>query len=212
MKKTLITIMSTLFLILTNIMPAIAQTGEFTIYPSFMHGDNKSWIIQNIEQSNNKTEYVTIENLTNKEETISLDLREATEENGSFLPMENHEYKNLGLWINLPETVITLSPYEKRKTPLTISIPKNADPNEYKATILASKTTKDDQNINITTRIGVRIYINVKPTSAIQTNIFNTTKYVDSVFFFLSLVGLFGAIMYNLIHYLENKQYANKKA
>lgn len=200
MNKILVTIGSALLLIMTNIMPAFAQTGQFTIYPSYMHGDNKSWIIRDIEQGKEVKEYVTIENLTNEPQEIAIDLREATEKNGTFLPVENREYRDLGLWTNLSQTDITLAPYEKQKVPLKISIPENANTDEYKATILASITEKNAQGISITTRIGVRMYINVKRAVPMQANVFNTKQYADSIFFLLSLIGMLGAIMYSLIH------------
>jgi uncharacterized membrane protein len=208
MKKLLSTIwlllIITVIILTAGIPLTYAQTGDFTIYPSYIHKNNKNWIILDLEQGSKKTDYVTIENLTDKKQSIKIEFKEAKEEEGSYLPIDNEPYKNLGLWIEISENIVTLNPNEKRKIPIEITIPNKANIDEYKGTILASKTEKNEQNLNITTRIGVRTYININKTNLLQTNIFTSSSYKSVFFFILSFIGVVGSILYSII----NKKHA----
>lgn len=212
MKRLLSTIGLSALLMLLNITPALAATGDFTIYPSYFHGESKSWLLLDLEQGETITESITLENLTEKPQTLELKVVEATGKNGSFSLIENQEFKHLGNWTTLSQTNVQLDPYEKQKIPVEIIIPKNAEKMNYKASILASKTETNAQNINVTTRIGVRMYMDIHEPHALGTNIFNSSAYTGTVFFILSLMGVIGACMYNIIHYTEQRKYAKTQA
>lgn len=208
MKKLLHTIGLSTLLVLLNLTPAHAATGDFTIYPSYMHGDNKSWLLLDLEQGETITDYVTVENLTGESQTLELNVVEATEENGSFLLTEEKEAEHLENWTALPQTIVELAPFEKQKIPVEITIPEKAQKTDYKASILASKTETNAQNIDITTRIGIRMYVDVHEPQALGANIFSSPTYTSAVFFILSLMGVIGACIYNIIHYSEQRKYA----
>lgn len=212
MKKLFTTIGLSMMLAMVSLTPAQAATGDFTIYPSYMHGNSKSWILLDLEQGATITDYVTVENLTNEPQSLKLHVVEAEVQNGSFLLNEENEYQHLGNWTRLEEQMVKLQPNEKKKMPVHLSIPQNIDTQEYTATILASKTETNKQNINITTRIGVRMYVDVHEAQALGTNIFSSTAYTSTLFFIFSLMGVIGAALYNLIHYVENRKYAKTQA
>jgi len=202
----------TTVLAMAGINVTYATTGDFTVYPLYTHNNNKSWIIQNIQQGKSYKDSIIVENLTDKETKIDLTLKEAKEENGKFLLTETEQYKNIGNWTHLQESTITLTPHEKRKIDLEVNIPKNANIKTYTATVLASKSELNKQNIKITTRIGVRMYLTVKPITTTQTNIFNTTIYKNTFFFTLSLIGLIAAILYNIIQHIEYNKHEKQNA
>ena len=192
---------------------AHAQTGDFTIYPTYMHGENSGWIIRELNQGEKTTEHITVENLTNQEITLEIQFREATEEDdGTFFTIEKEPYQNLGLWTDPKHTTVTLSPYEKRDLPIEISIPKTAERKQYTGSILASKTEKNSQAINITTRIGVRTYITVNSFNPYQANVLNSPIYISTYFFILSLFGIIGSLLYTLIQHIEHKKHEKKHA
>lgn len=212
MKHLVHTIGLSALLVLLNVAPAHAVTGDFTIYPSYMHGDNKSWILLDLKQGEAVTDYVTVENLTDKPQTIKLEIQEAATENGTFLLKENKEPRDLGKWTQLQQNSLELQPHEKTKIPVKIVIPGHADMTTYQASILASQSEKNGQNIVVTTRIGVRMYVDVHRPGALQTNIFNSPFSSSTAFFLLSLMGVIGALLYNIIHYTEQRKYAKKQA
>lgn len=215
MKKTSLIIGTMISSLVLGTMVAHAsddQFGKFTVHPSYTHQGNKSWIIQDIANGSSVKDSLTLENLSDQEQKISLIVREATNEKGKFTPVESEKYTGLGLWTKLSENQVTLAPREKKKIPFEISVPENSFEKEYNGVIYALKEDSNDQNIKIVTRIGVRIYIHVVAPSTLQTNIFNSSLYKSSFFFILSLIGLTASIGYNLIHIIENKKYAKKNA
>ena len=212
MKKLLTTIGTSILLAGFTALPAHATTGDFTIYPTYKHGDNSSWILLNIQQGQTVKEFVTVENITNEPLTLNLEIFDAQDQNGTFLINEKPEEQTLSTWLNIDANTIELQPLEKKTVPIEFTIPNNAQTQEYKASILASKSEKNAQNILITTRIGVRVYANVVEPTMAQTNIFATPAFGQSAFFALSLFGFLAAIFYNLIHYIESKKYAKKQA
>lgn len=174
-----------------------APIGEFTIHPTYKHGDNLAWIVHTANPGSNFTDFVTLENLTDSQQQLSLRIHEA-EEKESFIIDESTEYQNLGNWISMPQTTYTLSPHETKKIELNFKIPKNIASKKYVGTILASKSKTNDQNIDIVTRIGVRIYLNINEKN-LQTNIFTNTTHYDSLLFTLAIIGFVGAVSLNLM-------------
>jgi len=206
MKKIVTTIGLVTLLALMGSTAAYAETGDFTVYPTYMHGDNKNWILLDAHQGTTHNDFITVENLTDEPQTIQLQVKEAKEENGTYLPIEDKEYEAVGLWTELSEKTLTLMPFEKRTVETTIKIPENAEKKEHMATILASKSETNAENIKITTRIGVRMYVSVDDNPLLQANIFNTPLYKNTFFFILSFIGVLATIFYNFIHYLENNK------
>ncbi|MEZ4087391.1 MAG: DUF916 domain-containing protein [Candidatus Gracilibacteria bacterium] len=212
MKKLLTTIGTSIFLAALTALPAHAATGDFTIYPTYQHGDNTSWILLKAEQGQTTKDFVTIENLTNEPLSLNLEILDANDESGTFLLNQDPTKKNLSGWMSIGMDSIDLKPHEKKNIQVDFNIPDNAKTQEYKASILASKSEKNAQNILITTRIGVRVYANIVEPTMAQTNIFATPAYSQTAFFVLSLFGVLAAMFYNLIHYIESKKYAKKQA
>ncbi|HLG25951.1 MAG TPA: hypothetical protein VI588_04185 [Candidatus Gracilibacteria bacterium] len=190
---------------------AHGATGDFTIYPTYMHGENKTWIVSDVEAGETRTEYVTVENVSGLEQTIDLIVLEAESKEKSFTVKENEPFTRLGLWTKLPQNSVHLLPHEKIRVPVEIAIPENTDLQEYTATILAAKSEKNPQNITIVTRIGVRMYINVVEPGTLNANIFGAPG-TSAFFLIFSFVALIAAIFYNVIHYLEQKKYENQQA
>lgn len=188
--------------------PAGSTEGTFTIHPSFMHGDNKAWIIQQTSPEQTINDFVTLENLSGQKENISLIVREAKNVDANFIPIDDPNMQNIGLWTSIPQTSYTVGAHEKVKIPISINIPKGVPSKEYTGVIFAVKEEQGNQNIKTITRIGVRMYIKVSSPSFFQNNFFSSYSYKNSLFFILSLFGLIAAIFYNLINFIENKKYA----
>ena len=204
--------LSTFLVLMMNMAVAHAETGDFTIYPSYMHNDNKNWILLDIEQGETITDFVTVENLTPQQQTIDLEVLEIQEEDGAYLPVESAEPANLAAWTKLPQTKVELAPHEAKEVRVETTVPRDAETGEYKAAVLASKTEKTSQDLSIKTRIGVRMYVNVQSPSPWQANVFGSPFLNSAFFFFFSLFGLLAAVFYNVIHYLDNKKHAQKQA
>ena len=204
---------------------ADAPSGNFTIYPTYKHGDNSGWIILDVMPGQTVKDSVTLENLSNQTREIRIEYSEAEEQGEKFIPLDTDEYKNIGLWTDIKKTTYTLAPREKLLVPVEFRIPRNADLNNYTGAVYAVEEFTNVQNIKVAVRIGVRTYINVTAAPLAtqaqaaqaqapiaQANVFASTHYVNSVYFALSLFGLIAIIFYNLIFILEKRKHAKKNA
>ena len=219
MKKTIITIGILLTILLiggpavtAHPHPEETESSDFTIHPSYMHGDNTHWIIRNAEQGSKITDFVTIENLSSQKHTFNLEIKGAEEQESSFVINDADLQNDLIKWSSLPESTVTLEPYESKKISFELTIPEAADIKNYTGAILASRKYANPNTINIVKRIGVRMFINITEPQPIQANIFSSRAYVNTMFFFLSLFGVMASIFYTLINYLDQRKYEKKHA
>ena len=165
MKKYLIIFLA---LIISNI--AICNENTFTIYPQNPGTENKNWIKKSVNPGKEINEKLILENSSNEAISLKLEVREFTAEK-EFKIIESETYKNIGNWIKLNETRVSLEPGEKKVVKASISPPENTETKEYHAVILASEEKNDNGTINIVTRIGVRIYLNVTNAKIEEKNI-----------------------------------------
>lgn len=191
---------------------AYASEGSFTVYPSHTHNGNRSWIIRQAAPGASVQESLTLENLSDKYQTISIEIKEARAENNNFIPITGQPYENIGNWINLPQTYYALAPGEKKIIPFTIAIPETSGEQKLNAAIFAVKKEKNAGGVNIVTQIGVRIYLDVTPGAAGYTDIFNSYGFKNSFFFLLSAAGLFASVLFYLINHFETRKHARQQA
>ncbi len=189
----------------SNIVEAKGDTAAFTIHPTYFHEGNKSWIIQQAKPQSSIKDYLTVENLSDEDQKIRLELREASNEKGDFKPIEKATFKNIGKWIHLSNAEYILKPYEKKKIPFEINIPASAEKKEYTAVIYGIGEKVNAQNIRIVTRIGVRLYIQVDTIQFGEASILTSPTYKSGFFAILSGIGLFASLIYYL---MERKKIA----
>lgn len=180
-------------------------TGDFTIYPTYKHGESAAWIVDTVNPGDNYTDYLTLQNLSDKQQTITLKVHEAEQKDTFVINEDTENYKDLGNWLSLEEDTHTLYPGEIKKIPLYIMIPSNINPKEYTGTILASQSNTSDQGINIVTRIGVRTYLTVS-NHELQASTLNVSSPLTPLFLALSIIGLLGAITLNVISFTNSKK------
>ncbi len=217
MKKLITTICITSSLtLLIGANNALAQdsNGTFTVYPSYMHEGNSKWIILNALPGDHLKDYITIENLTAQKQTISLQANTADQTDKGYIINENISNNDFASWIKFEKKEYTLEPYQKIKAPLEISIPDSAEITEYSGAILGTQTVKNDNGLNIVTRIGTRIYLNINhPTADISANSASTNIFTPkSIYFFLSFFALIAGTFYITINHLDQKKHENKNA
>ncbi len=145
----------------------------FTIYPTHEHQGNKHWILASEQPGTTYGDTVTVENLTDETINLKLEFKESTGARKEFKIIESEDYQNIGKWTTLETNSVTLPPKGKKKITIRIDIPKNAETKEYQGVILASHTSSENTDINIQTRIGTRVYLNVTKSQQTQTNSFN---------------------------------------
>ncbi len=189
MRKILTWIISLIVIIsnfgLTNALAA--ETGEMSIHPYEWDGENEItqyWYIYNLDKGDSHQDKVVVENTGNK--TISVKIYPVdglTTSDGAFaLENEDEEKNDIGAWVTLSKNELTLEPKQSEIVDFTISIPSDTTPGEHiGGIIMENKEIMEGEQINVKTRVGVRIYETVPGEVVKKVNIESiTTKSVFS--------------------------------
>lgn len=183
---------------------AQASSAVFTTYPSHTLNNNK-WIIRDVNPGQSYQEEITAENLQNYPITLTLQVIESSGSKENIRLLENQPNQNIGNWIQPEINSIDLAAHQKQNIKINIIIPNKTELGEYQAVILTTNTDKNKGNLNIATRIGNRIYLNVTNNPILQTNIFSTNiSVIQITFITLSVI----AILYGI---RPNKRPADQK-
>lgn len=147
------------------------ETGRMGIYPTFWDKTNpvtKSWFVYQLGKEEEKVDQATVINNTGEELKLKIYPVDAkTTADGAFSPLLEEEPKNeVGAWITLPLSELTLKPHEKKEIKFTIRIPNNAPVGEHAGAIIIEEVKPEQVNeagvgLNIKQRVGVRVYVTI---------------------------------------------------
>ena len=130
--------------------------------PNIPHSE--SWFIYSLDLGESKEDALLIFNTSDEIKTVKLYAVDSVPSNqGNFaLAAEDAPKEDLGGWLKLAETFITLEPGESREVPFTIAIPGNADVGEHSGGIIIQKSSLAEAlsqtGASIVTRVGIRVY------------------------------------------------------
>lgn len=147
--------------------------SAFTTYPTKTINQDK-WIVRDVNPGRHYREQITIENLSDENIELKIDIVESTGGRENIRLLENSTYQPIKQWIKSEQDIVKLSPFEKKNINLNIQVPGNQELGEYQAVALVSQTSEKSGNLKISTRIGNRIYLNVTDQKILQTNTFNS--------------------------------------
>ncbi len=125
---------------------------------------SESWFIYNLDLGESKDDSLTLFNTSNEVKTVKIYPVDSIASNqGNFaLEAQDAPRDDVGAWIKLSETLITLNPGESKDIPFTITIPENADVGEHSGGIIIQKAqageVAGDTGASIVTRVGIRVY------------------------------------------------------
>ena len=125
---------------------------------------SESWFIYNLDLGESKQDSLTLFNSSNEVKTVKIYPVDSIASNqGNFaLEAEDASRDDIGAWIKLAETFVTLNPAESKDIPFTITIPDNADVGEHSGGIIIQKAqageVAGDTGASIVTRVGIRVY------------------------------------------------------
>lgn len=155
----------------TNFISA-AEADEIAIYPA--HWDlneplTQSWFIYNLNPGDYKIDEAQLVNLSDNPVTIDVYPVDAlTTKEGAFALKNRDESKgDVGAWIKLLFSEITLEPRESRALPFSISIPKDVEVGDHAGGLVVEKRIAEEGPLDqqfrmkIVTRVGVRMYVRV---------------------------------------------------
>ncbi len=157
---------------LTGANLAQAQSMSFTSYPSHTKNQNK-WIIRDVNPGQSYREYLTVENLTDQPIDLEIKTVETSGSKEAIKLLENQPPRNIGNWLKPGTMKVSLGNKEKKEIPIDIIVPENTALGEYQGAILVSHLTENPSQLNLSTRIGNRIYLTVTDNPNLQTNTFS---------------------------------------
>lgn len=149
--------------------PAFAiETGRIGAYPTTYDQSNplsRSWLIYSLPGGDNKEDKVTVVNNSDEIITVKVYAVDATTTKDGAFALFNEVDKRTGVgsWVKLSESQVTLKPKDRKEISFTISIPKDITIGDHAGGIIFQEVkpktvAKEGININIISRVGVRIY------------------------------------------------------
>ncbi|KIL40123.1 hypothetical protein SD70_15720 [Gordoniibacillus kamchatkensis] len=148
-----------------------AETNSIGILP--LSGD---WLVYKSKPGEQINDTVVVHNPTDQTVTVKLYPVDAytTTQGGFALQNETSPRKQVGQWVELSDSLVTLKPGENRKVTFRMRVPEQLLPGEYAGGIIAelpprsSNVVGSDQKKNvqlsIVERVGVRIYLTIPGT------------------------------------------------
>ncbi len=144
------------------------ENGTISAFPTNQNNTDprsKSWFIYGIPGGMDKKDSVTVENQGENPITLQVYAVDSTETSeGSFaLKNESDPKYDVGSWVKLSVSEVTLGAKESKKIPFTITVPLNAEKGEHSGGIIfqtasPKKLETKGMGINVVSRVGVRIY------------------------------------------------------
>lgn len=146
--------------------------GGLGIYPNKSEWDEKnsltkSWFIYTLEPGEVKEGKVDIINTSDESVGVrAYPVDAVTTKDGAFAPQsEDREKINVGAWVVLAESEVSLEPKETKTIKFTIKVPENAEVGDHMgAIIIQSKELPgavEVTGLRIATRVGARMYITI---------------------------------------------------
>ena len=127
----------------------------------------KSWFIYTLESGETKKGKVDVINSSNEPQDIKIYPVDAvTTQDGAFAPEpEDKEKIDVGAWITLSESEVSLRPKETKTIKFTIKVPENVEVGDHMGAIIAQNKkipeAEEGTGMRIVTRVGARIYLTV---------------------------------------------------
>lgn len=167
---------------LTGFLPATALAIDFggiSAQPANpVAGDDRtaSWFVYALAPGETKSDSLVVSNHTNESKTIDIYPADSapTTGNGFALKQAAETMSVVGGWVHLEKNSIVLDPNESAVIPFNITVPANQTNGLWSGGIAVAERTalkNAVSGINLSTRLGVRMYITVVPKTAVSSNV-----------------------------------------
>ncbi|MBU3964998.1 DUF916 domain-containing protein [Patescibacteria group bacterium] len=176
--------------------------GGLGIYPNESEWNEKnsltkSWFIYTLEPSEVKEAKVNVVNQSEQSVEVKIYPVDAvTTKDGAFAPQsEDREKIDVGAWINMPVSELSLKPNETKAVDFTIKVPENAEVGDHMgAIIVQSKEAPEAEKgtvMKVVSRVGARIYLTVpgEIIKELEFKDFNWKMEESQVVFYLTLAN-----------------------
>jgi hypothetical protein len=127
----------------------------------------KEYVVDHVKPGATFSRRFQVCNGTSKPLTVLLYAGAAHVAGGSFVIDTGHAVNELTGWIRIEPSTLTVAPNSRELARATFVVPDDAEPGERYAVLLAERPAPSGtQGIPITSRVGVRVYLDVGPGGA----------------------------------------------
>ncbi|MBU2109458.1 DUF916 domain-containing protein [Patescibacteria group bacterium] len=148
------------------------SAGGLGIYPNESEWDEKnpltkSWFIYTLEPGEIKEAKVNVVNHSKESVEVKIYPVDAvTTKDGAFAPQpEDREKVDVGAWVTMSVSELSLEPNETKAVDFTIKVPENAEVGDHMGAIIVQgkevPEAEEGTTMRVVTRVGARIYLTV---------------------------------------------------
>jgi len=138
--------------------------GVSPAYPNSNIKNSDVWFVYNLDRGESITDYLKLVNVSS-EKTMKVKIYPVdavVSSQGVFNPLDEADpKKDIGAWIKMSESEVSLAPQETRIIPFTLTIPEDASVGDHLGAIIAEKgelTPSGQAGLSIKTRVGIRVW------------------------------------------------------
>jgi hypothetical protein len=158
---------------------------------------SKSWFIYALEPGEVKNAKVDVINQSSQSVDIKIYPVDAvTTKDGAFAPQpEDAKKTDVGAWVSLPVSELSLGPNETKTIDFTIRVPENVEVGDHMGAIIIQgkevPAAEEGTTMRVVTRVGARIYLTVpgELIRELELNEFSWKMEEDRAVFYLTLTN-----------------------
>lgn len=130
----------------------------------------KTWFIYEIEPGEIKSDSITVHNFTDRSETILVYPSDSTpsSDGGFALKQRVEAMEEIGSWVEIETSRLTLQPGESVVIPFKVNVPQNAEVGEHRGGIMIEREKSEETQavggVTLSLRVGVRMYVTIPGT------------------------------------------------
>lgn len=176
--------------------------GGLGIYPNESEWDEKnpltkSWFIYTLEPGEIKEAKVNVVNHSDQPVEVKIYPVDAvTTKDGAFAPQsEDRERVDVGAWVTMSVSELSLEPNKTKAVDFTIKVPENAEVGDHMGAIIVqakeAPEAEEGTTMRVVTRVGARIYLTMpgEIIKKLEFEEFNWKMEKDQVVFYLTLAN-----------------------
>ena len=151
---------------------ATAPQNQFGIKllqaPASEAGDPRAdiYIIDHLNPGADISRNFQVSNTGSNTITLSLYPAAAAVSGGTFKFAAGHTQNEMTTWVHLNKSTVTLAPHTAATVTATVDVPKDATVGNDDGVIWAEQDAKGPGNVNLVSRVGIRMYLNIGPGGA----------------------------------------------
>ncbi|AXE82764.1 DUF916 domain-containing protein [Streptomyces atratus] len=151
--------------------PAVhaADNGSWSVYPATTQAGQRPYFYLSADPGATLDDKVTVTNKTDRPQTFRLYAADAynTARDGGFaVRAQNEKQRSIGAWARTDRERVTVRPHGSVTVPVTITVPKDAEPGDHPGALVALDERIDPADagavaVGIQKAVGARIYLRI---------------------------------------------------